>query len=136
MAIDLLSKGFPQFRLPYLSSLHSSAITCSQHCGDVPEELWDKIVEAGKKQTDWKYSDNDWPVDGGVNEAQTETVRDLLLTGHEDGTIRFWNSSGIALNHLYTLKTSAFFVSDDPEQSPSEEEEWPAFRKVRKFLYN
>lgn len=60
---------------------------------------------------------------------------------HEDGTVRFWDASGVALTPLYKLSTANVFhtdcdPSDDP-QDPSDdpdmqqEEEWPPFRKVR-----
>ena len=61
---------------------------------------------------------------------------DLLLTGHEDGTIRFWDASTISLKFLYKLDTQNLFVTDADANGQAgagdEEEEWPPFRKVRK----
>jgi lethal(2) giant larvae protein len=57
MAIDLLSDDWRMLPLPYLVSLHASAVTCSQHVSGVPQDLWDNIVLAGKKQTQDLYSD-------------------------------------------------------------------------------
>lgn len=57
MAIDLLSDDWRMLPLPYLVSLHASAVTCSQHVSGVPQDLWDNIVFAGKKQTQDLYSD-------------------------------------------------------------------------------
>lgn len=65
----------------------------------------------------------------------------LCVHRHEDGTVRFWDASGVALTPLYKLSTANVFhtdcdPSDDP-QDPSDdpdmqqEEEWPPFRKVR-----
>lgn len=133
VAVDLLSEDWPQFKLPYLWSLHSSAITCSQHFSDVPEDLWNKIIDAGNKQSAWKYSKKEWPIEGGENLAEKSAINNLLVTGHEDGTVRFWDASGVALSHLYTLKTSVLFTLEDQEQSPNEEEEWPPFKKVGTF---
>lgn len=60
---------------------------------------------------------------------------------HEDGTVRFWDASGVALTPLYKLSTANVFhtdcdpcddppdPNDDPDMQP--EEEWPPFRKVR-----
>lgn len=50
VAIDLDSDKWPSFQLPYINSLHSSAITCSQHVSNVPEQLWTKIVDVGQAQ--------------------------------------------------------------------------------------
>ncbi|XP_076312223.1 lethal(2) giant larvae protein homolog 1-like isoform X2 [Tachypleus tridentatus] len=134
IAVDLETEGWPAFRQPYLASLHSSAITCTQHCSQVPQDLWDKIVAAGNKQIENHYSSNDWPITGGKNLAESPTVRELILTGHEDGTIRFWDASGVCLKHMYTLSTSSLFEGEEHEHSPTEEgEEWPPFRKVGNF---
>ena len=50
VVIDLDSDKWPSFRLPYMNSLHSSAITCAQHISNVPEQLWSKIVDVGGAQ--------------------------------------------------------------------------------------
>ena len=50
VVIDLDSANWPTFRMPYLNCLHSSAITCTQHISNVPEQLWQKIVDAGELQ--------------------------------------------------------------------------------------
>lgn len=67
--------------------------------------------------------------------------RDLLITGHEDGSVRFWNAGSVVLSLVYTFKTSSIFIADDdPLDEPAEnnaeeeEEEWPPFRKVRKCM--
>ena len=57
MAIDLLSDDWLMLSLPYLVSLHASAVTCSQHVSGVPRDLWNSIVLAGKRQTQDLYSD-------------------------------------------------------------------------------
>ena len=48
--IDLEADKWPMFRLPYASSLHSSAITCAQHISNVPKQLLTKIVDLGDAQ--------------------------------------------------------------------------------------
>ena len=50
VAIDLETEGWPSYKLPYLCSLHSSAITCAQHVGNIPEQLVTKISDAGEQQ--------------------------------------------------------------------------------------
>jgi lethal(2) giant larvae protein len=57
LAIDLLADDWRMLSLPYLVSLHASAVTCSQHVSGVPQDLWHNIVLAGKKQTQDLYSD-------------------------------------------------------------------------------
>jgi lethal(2) giant larvae protein len=57
MAIDLLSDEWRMLALPYLVSLHASAVTCSHHVSGVPQDLLNSIVLAGKRQTQNIYSD-------------------------------------------------------------------------------
>uniref|UniRef100_A0A8C2GHG2 LLGL scribble cell polarity complex component 2 n=1 Tax=Cyprinus carpio TaxID=7962 RepID=A0A8C2GHG2_CYPCA len=62
--------------------------------------------------------------------------RDLLLTGHEDGTVRFWDASGVCLYPMYKLSTAGVFLTDaDPNDNMNQgsEGEWPPFRKVGCF---
>lgn len=53
---------------------------------------------------------------------------------HEDGTVRFWDASGVCLHPMYKLSTAGVFHTDtDPNDNmnQSTEGEWPLFRKVR-----
>ncbi|XP_076673089.1 LLGL domain-containing protein l(2)gl isoform X3 [Andrena cerasifolii] len=142
VAIDLTNPEWKMMALPYLVSLHASAVTCSQHVPNVPEELWDNIVAAGKAQTEHLYSEKPWPIDGGLILCQKPgsekpKAKELLLTGHEDGTVRFWNASDVALTPLYKYNSSILFTGehlDVLEQPPEDDEdEWPPFRKVGTF---
>ncbi|KAG5345392.1 L2GL protein, partial [Acromyrmex heyeri] len=143
VAIDLTNPEWKMMALPYLVSLHASSVTCSQHVPNVPEELWEAIVEVGKAQTEHLYSDKSWPIDGGIILCQKPANpdkprnKDLLLTGHEDGTVRFWNASDVALTPLYKYNSSILFTGehlDVLEQPPEDDEdEWPPFKKVGIF---
>lgn len=57
LAIDLLSDDWRLISLPYLVSLHASAVTCSQHVSDVPQDIWNSILSAGKLQAQEQYSE-------------------------------------------------------------------------------
>ncbi|XP_012269374.2 lethal(2) giant larvae protein homolog 1 isoform X3 [Athalia rosae] len=143
VAIDLTNPDWKMMALPYLVSLHASAVTCSQHVPNVPQELWNSITAAGKAQTEHLYSEKTWPIDGGLILCKKPANPDkpanneLLLTGHEDGTVRFWNASDVALTPLYKYNSSILFTGehlDVLEQPPEDEEdEWPPFRKVGTF---
>uniref|UniRef100_F7BKG3 LLGL scribble cell polarity complex component 2 n=1 Tax=Xenopus tropicalis TaxID=8364 RepID=F7BKG3_XENTR len=133
--IDLQSPGWPVIQCPYLISLHCSAITCSHHISSIPLKLWERIISAGRKQNT-QYSNMPWPIDGGVNLAPAPPQRDLLLTGHEDGTVRFWDASGICLQLMYKMSTVSVFQTESDHNdnvNSNEEEEWPPLRKVGSF---
>ncbi|XP_059572676.1 lethal(2) giant larvae protein homolog 1 isoform X3 [Alligator mississippiensis] len=134
VVIDLQTPGWPTVPAPYLAPLHSSAITCSYHISNVPLKLWERIISAGEQQNPQLSSVN-WPIDGGKNLAQEPTQRGFLLTGHEDGTVRFWDASGVSLKPLYKLGTANIFQTDCEHNDSlnQAEEEWPPFRKVGCF---
>lgn len=143
VAIDLTHPEWLQFKLPYLSCLHSSSITCSQHYCNVNKSVYNQILEAGKSETNVKYASIDWPVKGGISKYQSANeTHDILLTGHEDGTVRFWDASTTSLKHLYTLSTSKIFNSNEDDIALIDSDdndlndcqnEWPPFRKVGNF---
>jgi hypothetical protein len=47
VAIDLTDPAWKMMKLPYLVSLHASAITCSHYVSSVDEEVYQNIVSAG-----------------------------------------------------------------------------------------
>uniref|UniRef100_A0AAZ3RG63 Lethal giant larvae homologue 2 domain-containing protein n=1 Tax=Oncorhynchus tshawytscha TaxID=74940 RepID=A0AAZ3RG63_ONCTS len=139
VVIDLLTTGWPSVPPPYLAPLHSSAITTSCHLDNVPAKLWDRLAAAGNSQG---VQPGSWPICGGKNLAPPPRQQELLLTGHEDGTVRFWNVSAVAMTPLYKLSTANVFHTDcDPNDDPLDptndpealQEEWPPFRKVGCF---
>ncbi|NXG38388.1 L2GL1 protein, partial [Dromaius novaehollandiae] len=135
VVIDLQTPGWPTIPAPYLAPLHSSAITCSYHISNVPLKLWERIISAGEQQSP-RLSSASWPINGGKNLAQEPTQRGLLLTGHEDGTVRFWDASAVSLKPLYKLGTANIFQTDcehNDSLNQASEEEWPPFRKVGCF---
>ncbi|KAK1162162.1 LLGL scribble cell polarity complex component 2-like isoform X1 [Acipenser oxyrinchus oxyrinchus] len=135
VVVDLKSEGWLMIQTPYLAPLHCSAITCSHHVSNIPLKLWERIVAAGETQNT-HYSHMPWPVNGGQNKAPDPPQRDLLLTGHEDGTVRFWDASGVCLYPLYKLGTAGVFHTDadsNDNMNHAGEGEWPPFCKVGCF---
>uniref|UniRef100_A0AAQ5XMT4 LLGL scribble cell polarity complex component 2 n=1 Tax=Amphiprion ocellaris TaxID=80972 RepID=A0AAQ5XMT4_AMPOC len=135
VVIDLQTDCWPVIQTPYLVPLHSSAITCSHHVSAIPLKLWERVIAAGELQNT-HYSKKPWPITGGQNLAPDPPQRDLLLTGHEDGTVHFWDASGVCLYPLYKLSTAGVFHTDaDPNDNMNQgaEGEWPPFRKVGCF---
>ncbi|KAM5151012.1 LLGL scribble cell polarity complex component 2 isoform 2-T3 [Callospermophilus lateralis] len=135
VVIDLQTAGWPSVQPPYLASLHCSAITCSHHVSNIPLKLWEHIIAAGSRQNA-QFSTMEWPINGGTSLAPSPPQRDLLLTGHEDGTVRFWDASGVCLRLLYKLSTARVFLTEtDPGENLNAqgEDEWPPLRKVGSF---
>ena len=65
VAVDLTDDAWPVYPLPYLNSIHASAVTCIAHVEDVAKETYEKIVAAGKEDKKVKFTEKAWPVCGG-----------------------------------------------------------------------
>lgn len=134
VAIDLSTEGWPAYRLPYLANVGlRSPVTSVLHVTAVTDTLLNNIVNAGSKQFD-QYSTRAWAVTGGLLGESTSKLPNVLLTGHADGSVSFWDVSLAGeLRILYTLDTADVFAIDSGNAavvSSVTEEEWPPFRKV------
>ena len=50
------------------------------------------------------FSPGEWPVSGGVESQSADagcSYQELVVTGHEDGSIRFWDASSTSMQSLY-----------------------------------
>uniref|UniRef100_A0A672NHN5 Lethal giant larvae homologue 2 domain-containing protein n=1 Tax=Sinocyclocheilus grahami TaxID=75366 RepID=A0A672NHN5_SINGR len=135
VVIDLQMAGWPTVPAPYLAPLHSSAITCSCHISNVPPKLWERVISAGQQQCPLQNYEVGELKDP-IQKAKTSAFFPHALCCHEDGTVRFWDASGVSLKPLYKLSTANIFQTDcDHNDSLTQagEEEWPPFRKVGCF---
>lgn len=141
-AYDLTDPALKPIRLPYLHSVHTSAVTCNHLVSQVSGEIYQKIVEAGK-QNEIEYSDIEWPVTGGTLLEKGEDLGtkeyEILLTGHEDGSVKFWDCTGVVLEPLLHFRTAPLFGNDDDDfddlhdnQEKLDDSE-PPFRKAGLF---
>ncbi|XP_063896793.1 lethal(2) giant larvae protein homolog 1-like [Helicoverpa armigera] len=136
VVIDLCDDRWRPLRLPYLVSIHASAVTTAQLVDNVASNVYENIVAAGQQQSENVYSESAWPISGGVAETPEQAERQLLLTGHEDGSVRFWDVSGVAMTPLYKYTTAQLFSGEEigeNNDSQTDEEEWPPFRRVGTF---
>ncbi|XP_063618266.1 lethal(2) giant larvae protein homolog 1 [Cydia splendana] len=137
VVIDLCDSRWRPLRLPYLVSIHASAVTTAQLVDNVASNVYDNIVAAGQQQTENIYSPGAWPISGGLLAgASPPAERQLLLTGHEDGSVRFWDVTGVAMTPLYKYTTAQLFSGEEigeTNDSQTDEEEWPPFKRVGTF---
>ena len=135
VVIDLVTDSWPSYHLPYLNSIHASPVICTTLACNVNREFFKKLINYGQIQFD-DYSDRKWPITGGemkynghIPEDDVEQ-RDLLLTGHEDGSVQFWDVTNISMPLIYKLKTSDYFQVEQAPPDDMDEETWPPFRKT------
>ncbi|XP_030755594.1 syntaxin-binding protein 5 isoform X2 [Sitophilus oryzae] len=125
VVMDLQTPGFPCLENPYPMDIHESPVTCVSYLADCPADLIPAFYSVGragalKRQG---FSDMDWPINGGSWSAQACSYAEVILTGHADGSIKFWEASAGTLQVLYKLKTAKVFEkpktrSVDAEDDP------------------
>jgi lethal(2) giant larvae protein len=111
--VDLSSPDFPLVPPPYLFSAHNSPVKLMKMQSRVDRDVWQAITQTGRLQKDSVYRSTTkrWPVNGGKLKNRPHDRRDLLLTGHEDGTVKFWDISNPNMHLLYTINCSLCFSS-------------------------
>ena len=125
IAVDLLTTGWPLLQLPYLNCLHASSLTAYGLFTQVSQEFLEgldaisgKADAAGKAPQPPGQSTRNWPIQGGMGGVDTALEsaipsNDLLITGHENGTVEFWRlAAGGCARKVLTLFTGSLFEGD------------------------
>ncbi|XP_043448493.1 syntaxin-binding protein 5 isoform X3 [Prionailurus bengalensis] len=107
--IDLAQNGYPIFENPYPLSIHESPVTCCEYFADCPVDLIPALYSVGARQKRQGYSKKEWPINGGNWGLGVQSYPEIIITGHADGSVKFWDASAITLQVLYKLKTSKVF---------------------------
>uniref|UniRef100_H3D3Y0 Syntaxin-binding protein 5-like n=1 Tax=Tetraodon nigroviridis TaxID=99883 RepID=H3D3Y0_TETNG len=109
VVIDLAQNGYPIFENPYPLTIHESPVTCCEYFANCPAELIPALYSVGSRQKRQGYSKKEWPISGGNWGQSTQSYPEIIITGHADGTVKFWDASAIMLQVLYKLKTAKVF---------------------------
>nr|XP_033795480.1 syntaxin-binding protein 5 isoform X5 [Geotrypetes seraphini] len=109
VVIDLAQNGYPIFENPYPLTIHESPVTCCEYFADCPVDLIPALYSVGARQKHQGYSKKEWPINGGNWGLGTQSYPEIIITGHADGSIKFWDASAITLQVLYKLKTAKVF---------------------------
>ncbi|XP_069454747.1 syntaxin-binding protein 5 isoform X4 [Ovis canadensis] len=118
--IDLAQNGYPIFENPYPLSIHESPVTCCEYFADCPVDLIPALYSVGARQKRQGYSKKEWPINGGNWGLGAQSYSEIIITGHADGSIKFWDASAITLQVLYKLKTSKVFEkSRNKDEKPN-----------------
>ncbi|XP_048485317.1 syntaxin-binding protein 5 isoform X6 [Plutella xylostella] len=111
VVIDLLTPGYPCFENPYPMDLHESPVVCCCYIADCPSDLipaFYSVGRQGNKKTAG-FSEKLWPIDGGEWSPASCSYSEIIITGHADGSVKFWDASAGTLQILYKLKCSKVF---------------------------
>nr|XP_046268726.1 syntaxin-binding protein 5 isoform X4 [Scatophagus argus] len=120
IVIDLGQIGYPIFENPYPLTIHESPVTCCEYFADCPAELIPALYSVGSRQKRQGYSKKEWPINGGNWGQGSQSYPEIIITGHADGSIKFWDASAFMLQVLYKLKTAKVFErARGKEEKPS-----------------
>uniref|UniRef100_A0A5K3FDQ4 LLGL domain-containing protein n=1 Tax=Mesocestoides corti TaxID=53468 RepID=A0A5K3FDQ4_MESCO len=136
--VDLTSPGFPSFENPYPMDISVSPVTACHYVVDCPADLVPAFYAVGSRgrraaaaaaaaaagasrsnnhegATDSSagadvFSAKKWPIDGGEWGTNLCSYQELIITGHADGSVRFWDASGVNLTPLYKVRTNRYFA--------------------------
>ncbi|XP_060731948.1 syntaxin-binding protein 5-like isoform X6 [Tachysurus vachellii] len=109
IVVDLTQSNFPIFENPYPMDIHESPVTCTAYFADCPPDIIPVLYSIGAKHKKTGYSHKEWPLSGGTWTLGSQTYPEIIITGHADGSIKFWDATAITLQMLYKLKTSKVF---------------------------
>ncbi|KAI4457675.1 lethal 2 giant larvae protein [Holotrichia oblita] len=111
VVMDLQTAGFPCIENPYPMDIHESPVTCCSYLVDCPADLIPAFYSVGRSAANKKvgFSEKEWPISGGTWSANSCSYSEIILTGHADGSIKFWDASAGTLQVLYKLKTAKAF---------------------------
>uniref|UniRef100_A0A3Q3AXH4 Syntaxin binding protein 5L n=1 Tax=Kryptolebias marmoratus TaxID=37003 RepID=A0A3Q3AXH4_KRYMA len=114
IVVDLTQSTFPVFENPYSMDIHESPVTCTAYFADCPPDIIPILYSIGAKHKKTGYSHKEWPIAGGTWTLGSHTYPEIIITGHADGSIKFWDASAFTLQMLYKLKTSKVFEKPKP----------------------
>ncbi|KAL9968678.1 hypothetical protein ACROYT_G020796 [Oculina patagonica] len=129
LVFDLLSSSAKpsSFEVPYTFNIHESPVTCTQFCSDCPRDFIMALESTAssrtrKRQLQRGESTQAWPIAGGILGESPEfaTGSELVITGHSDGSVKFWEASSAVLRCLYKLSTSKVFEKNTSQPESSE----------------
>ncbi|EGT38947.1 CBN-TOM-1 protein [Caenorhabditis brenneri] len=109
MVLDLNQQGHPVIESPHAMNIHESPVTCISYYSDCPLDLIGALTLVGTKQRNKEFSTRSWPVTGGLGRECATGHQELIVTGHKDGSLKFWQETGEHLQILYKLKSSSHF---------------------------
>ncbi|KAJ6215816.1 hypothetical protein RDWZM_010316 [Blomia tropicalis] len=110
VVVDLQTPGYPCFQNPYPMDLHESPVTYCYYLANCPPDLIRAFFMVGHKQTKRSgFSEREWPINGGEWGNFAVSYPEIIITGHADGSVKFWDATGVNLQVLYRMKTAKLF---------------------------
>ena len=142
-AIDLRHPTLKPFMPPYFYPMHFSPISSAQLISNVNEQVFSKLCTVSQQQqrADDYFSRRDWPlfgrtsIDTNGKSCHIQNERTVLITGHDNGSIVFWQANTVNLRPMLIYQTAREFEGFNEQQNGEDDEgsegddEWPPFKR-------
>jgi WD40 repeat protein len=94
----------PQSQQPHQQQQQQQTVSSQQH-------QQHQALIPNATITTQSFSRLPYPINGGIRSSKANifNYNELIVTGHEDGAVRLWDSSGLGLGLLHKLKTQKLF---------------------------
>jgi len=121
VVFDLMAPSTPSipwFTLPYTFNIHETPVTCVQFYPECPNKLLLALHSLKPTATPEsnESSRRKWPINGG-QDGETNQEPCLIITGHADGTLKFWDATSNMLIICTRTRISKLFERDMSRQS-------------------
>ncbi|ESO08549.1 hypothetical protein HELRODRAFT_169422 [Helobdella robusta] len=135
--VDLTSDDWSLYGTCGVVHIHSSPVSAILHKDQISQNVWIKIDFIRRKYiASVKHlSQKEWPIKGGqITAADKDHDAELLVTGHEDGSVVFWRLSNSSLKKLFVWSSGDIYdgvgLVDATSSHTATDENWPPFRKL------
>ncbi|CAF0818239.1 unnamed protein product [Didymodactylos carnosus] len=122
VVIDLKTENYPLFESLHTMDLHESQVTYCDYLTEPNANFYQSLLRLQSKQTPKRtFSQQENPISGGKSGNTIFGYNELIITGHADGSIKFWDASGVNLVFLYKLRTNRLFDRVYSKDQPSKD---------------
>jgi len=127
VVFDLLetkTPSVPWFDVPYTFDIHESPVTCLQLYSECPNDLLSSLHSVQKARKDIpNESKSPWPIIGG-EEGEISQAASVIITGHADGSLKFWDATSNLLIPCYKISVSRLFENISHKDSAGSDNEY------------
>ncbi|XP_065908017.1 uncharacterized protein [Dysidea avara] len=111
VVFDISEHGCPHYNVPFVLDLHKPAVTSLEYLDECPDNLTSSLCSVQSKQLVMDNVFKPWPFKGGKwGKGDMELLpADVLITGHCDGSVKFWHANSVSFQQSISVNTLESF---------------------------